>query len=119
MKRSHAFLIALAIGVAAVFGLMAATRTTHLGSNPTKATTISSAQIAARNRALDRMEITLRKQLTQKPPALPPMPATAPQQPQQQRVLYVRPAPIVHIVHRHGGEHEAEGADHEGGGFDD
>ena len=37
MKRSHAFLIALAIGVAAVFGLVAATRTAHLGSNATQA----------------------------------------------------------------------------------
>lgn len=117
MKRSHAFLIALAIGVAAVFGLMAATRTAHLGSTATQATTISSAQIAARNRALDRMEIALRKQLTQKPPALPALPAAAPQQ--QQRVLYVRPAPIVHIVHRPGGEHEADGAEHDGGEFDD
>jgi hypothetical protein len=119
MKRSHAFLIALAIGVAAVFGLMAATRTAYLGSNATHATTISSAQIAARNRALDQMEVALRKQLTRKPPALPPMPAAASRQAQQQRVLYVRPAPIVHIVHRHGGEHEAEGAEHDGGGFDD
>jgi hypothetical protein len=119
MKRTHAFLIALAIGVAAVFGLMAATRTAHLGSNTTQARTISGAQIAARNRALDRMEIALRKQLTQKPPALPPIPTAAPRQPQPQRVLYVRPAPIVHIVHRHGGEHEAQDAEHEGGGFDD
>ena len=87
MKRSHAFLIALAIGVAAVFGLMAATRTAHLGSTATQATTISSAQIAARNRALDRMEIALRKQSTQKPPALPALPAAAPQQPQQRVAL--------------------------------
>ena len=116
MKRSHAFLIALAIGVAAVFGLMAATRTAHLGSSATQGTTISTAQIAARNRALDRMEIALRKQLRQKPPAVPALPAAAPQ---QQRVVYVRPAPIVHTVHRSGREHEAEGAEHDRGEFDD
>jgi hypothetical protein len=35
-------------------------------------------------------------------------------------VVYRRPAPIVHVIHRHGGEHEAEGETRSGeGGGDD
>ena len=72
------------------------------------------------------MEVALRKQLA--PPKPPALPAASPapravirhRSRTQQRVLYVRPAPIIHIVHRHGGEHEGERRrTHEGGGFDD
>ena len=140
MKKQSAVLIALAVGVAAVFGLVAATRTIHLGSAASKPTKIPDAQIAARNRALDRMEIALRKELGRKPPKLPALPAAAsgapaaasmisapPAAPQAQRVIYVRPAPIIRHVARaggheseHEGDHQAAGGSHEGGGgFDD
>jgi hypothetical protein len=84
--------------------------------------------IASRTAVLDRTEAALRKALAQKPPKLPSLPATlpartAPAQQPAQRVTYVRPAPRVVTIHRHGGEHEdervADGAEREGGGFDD
>lgn len=140
MKKHTAVLIALAVGVAAIFGLVAATRTVHLGSASSKASTVPDAQLVARSRALDRMEIALRKELARKPPKLPPLPtagsgtatagpsvSAAPraQAAQPQRVIYVRPAPIIRHVPRAGGhedEHEGEyraDGSHEGGEFDD
>ena len=115
MKKGHALLIALLIGAAALAGIVAATRTAQLGrsSHPPK---VSPAEIAVRNRALDRTRANLHKLLAEKPAAGPARPAAA------QRVVYVRPAPrIVTINRAHSGEREAEGAGHEGGGggFDD
>jgi len=119
MKKGHALLIALAVAVAASFGMLAASRTTQLGASAKAAGGVSAAQIAAQNQRLDRAEIALHRQLQRKPPALPALPALAAAPPAQQRVVYVRPAPIVKHVHRAGG-HEAEGSEHgDGGGFDD
>jgi hypothetical protein len=114
MKRGHALLISLVIGVAAIFGTFAATHSVRLGRSST-APAIFSAQITARNRALDRTEANLRRMLADHPGTTHG--AAAPQ-----RVIYVRPAPHIVTVHQKGGdaedgEHEAEG--HEGGGFDD
>ncbi len=145
MKKRHALLIALAVAAAAVFGLVAATRTVHLGSSSSRAGSVSKAQIAARNRQLDKTEIALRKALSQKPPKLPALPAAparaqspavaavtpaAAPAPRAQRVIYVRPAPIVRHVARsgehevehesgHGAEYRAAGESQGGGGFDD
>lgn len=126
MKRTHALLIALALGIAVVAGSFAALRTTQLGSRAT-ARNVSSAQIAKQNQALNRAEAALRAELHRKPPAisalralppasaLPAVPAAA-----AQTVIYHRPAPIVHIIHRKGGEHEGETAHGgSGGGLDD
>lgn len=115
MKRGHALLISLIIGAAAIFGTFAATRSVRLGRSSAQPA-ISSAQIAAHNRALDRTEVRLRHMLARHPAAKPAA-AT-----RQQRVIYVRPAP--HVVTLHHGGHEAEGGEreaegHEGGGFDD
>jgi hypothetical protein len=112
MKRGHALLIALAVGVAAIFGTFAATHSVRLGRSAT-APTISAAQIDARNRALDRTEAKLRRMLTEQPTH-----GSA----RRQRVVYVRPAPHIVTLHHgggeaEGGEHEVEG--HDGGGFDD
>jgi hypothetical protein len=110
MKRRNAFVIALLIGVVALVGLVAATRSARLGHAAGRPA-VSSASIDARMRALDRADASLRRALAQKPAvgrAAPP-----------QKVIYVRPAPHVATIHRHGGEHETEGSDHEGGGFDD
>jgi hypothetical protein len=134
VNGKHALMISLAVGIAAIAGTIAATKTIHLGRSATTRPAAASSVIAQRTKQLDRAEIALKKALMQKPPKLPPLPATVPAgrapsagvaPTQQQRVIYVRPAPIVHTIHRAGGhesEHES-GDGHEsgsgGGGFDD
>jgi hypothetical protein len=108
MKRTHAFLIAVALAIAVVAGTFAALRTTQLGANATPK--ISTTEFARQSRALDRAQAALRAELARKPPALS---AVAPAQ--AQTVIYRRPAPIVHVIHRRG-EQEAEG---QGAGLDD
>ncbi len=109
MTRINALLIALMIGVAALAGTYAATRTTHLGA---VAQQQSAAQLKQRQQRLAAGEAALRKAL-----AASPAPAAASSRPAAaQRVVYVRPAPIV--IHKHragGGEYEAR----DGGGSDD
>ncbi len=141
MNSKHAVTISLATGLAAIAGTIAATKSVHLGHAASTPTTGSSSLIAQRTAQLDRAEIALRKALAQKPPKLPPLPTTLPAVPAAagspisatataapaQRVVYVRPAPIIRHVHRAGGgEHESEGGHdggHDGGGggggFDD
>ncbi len=116
MKRTNALLVSLAIGVAAIFGVFAASRTISLGSHTSGAT---SSQVAKRTRQLARYEASLRKALSQKPPALPPLAAGTASAPPAQpiRVVYHRPPPIVIHKHRAGGEGGSESAD--GGGADD
>jgi hypothetical protein len=116
MKRSSALLVSLAIGVAAIFGIFAVSRTLSLGS---KAHNATAAQVAAKKRQLARYEASLRKALAQKPPALPPAAAGAIAAPSAQpvRVVYHRPPPIVIHKHRAGGGDRFEAPD--GGGADD
>jgi hypothetical protein len=118
MKRTHALLLVLAVASAAVAGTFAALRSSQLRANA--APKVSAVQIQRQIQALDRTEAALRAQLRRKPPALPPLPHPASQPAGSSmpaaapaalataaapRVTYVRPKPIVHIVHRHGGEH--------------
>jgi hypothetical protein len=130
MPRITAFVVVLALGFAAVTGTIALTKTVHLGQASAKST-VSAAQIAKRKTQLDRFEASLRAELAKKPPAIPKLPAVPSSAPasaaasapapaaSQQRVVYVRPAPIVIHKHRAGGEHEgSEHGDHEGGGDD-
>ena len=116
MTRPAALVLSLAIGVAAVFGLFAASRTVSLG-NQSRASV--DAQVAKRTQQLNRYEASLRKALAQKTPALPPVVTgaarTAPTQ--AVRVVYHRPPPIVIHKHRAGGDDGYESAD--GGGADD
>lgn len=113
MKRGHALLVSLLIGAAAIFGIVAASHTLALG-RASRRPTISSAQIAAHDRALNQTEAKLRRMLAQRQPAA----AASATTPAPHRVIYVRPAPHIVTVHRPGGgEHEAEAG--EGGGFDD
>jgi hypothetical protein len=130
VNRKHALTISLAAALAALAGTVAATKSAHLGHASSKPAAVSSALIAKRTAQLDRAEVALRKALAQKPPKLPPLPATAsagaaPASAPAQRVVYVRPAPIIRHVHRAGGERESEhestheGGHEEGGGFDD
>lgn len=130
MKTAHALLLSLAIGVAAGAGTFAALRTTALGARSAAAPATRTVQIAAASRSLDRAQAALRRQLASRPPALPPLPhvSAAPTQPARAalataapRTVYVRPKPIIRVLHRHGGEHE--GGEQSGGGngssFDD
>jgi hypothetical protein len=107
MKRRHALLISLIAAAAAVFGTFAATHSVRLArSSPRPA--ISSEQIAARSRSLDRTEAALHRILAGKPVA---------GRSSRQRVVFVRPAPHVVTLHR-SGEHEAESGE-QPEGFDD
>jgi hypothetical protein len=102
MDRKHATRIALLLAVAVVAGLFAAVRTSGLaGASRATATT---ALVQARTTQLDRVEATLRGQVAAANATLArartssaPTAAAAP----AQRVVYVRPAPIVKVVHRH------------------
>lgn len=128
MNRMNALLIALLIGVAAVAGTYAATRTAHLGAAAQKQ---NATLIAQRQRRVAAGEAALRKALAQSPaPAATvapgaaavsqatatPQPVAAPAATGAQRVVYVRPAPIVIHKHRAGG---GESESRSGGGFDD
>lgn len=125
MKRTHALLLVFAVAMAAVAGTFAALRSSQLRANA--APKVSAVQIQRQIQSLDRAEAALRAQLRRKPPALPALPRTTSQptlaapaasapsalaSAPAPRVTYVRPKPIVRIVHRHGGEH----GDHEDGG---
>jgi hypothetical protein len=136
MPRKHTLVVALSLAFAAVVGTVALTKTVHLGQ--TSAKPVSKTVVARRTKQLDRFEASLRAALKRTPPPVPkklppippvsatpavaaspavsaaPAPAAAPAA--TQRVVYVRPAPI--IVHKHptGGEHESEGSDQGGGG---
>lgn len=74
MNRKHALLIAIALGVAAVAGTLAAVQTTSLGA---EAATVSDSEITKRQRQLDRAAANLRRQAKRRPPALPAMPASS------------------------------------------
>jgi len=116
MNRRHTFVIALFLALAVAAGMFAALRTTELGAS---AASVPAAQLAARSRALDRYEASLRREAPRRPPALPAVPAAARAGAvAAPRVVYVRPAPVVHVVHRHHSD-DGEGDEHEGGGLDD
>jgi hypothetical protein len=101
MNRRHATVIALLLGPAALLGTFAAIRTTHLGAASRGA---SDARIAAQERRLTFAERSLRQALAS--PSASSATAKAP------KTVYVRPAPIVVHLHRHGDDGEE-------GSFDD
>ena len=114
MARKHTVIVALALAFAAVAGMVAATKTVRLGH---ASSTSSSRLVAKRTAQLDQFEASLRAQLRRMPPAVPKLSkapklaaATTPRAavPAAQRVIYVRPAPIIVHKHRAGGEHESE-----------
>jgi hypothetical protein len=132
MKPTHVLVLAAAVAIAAVAGAYAAMRTTQLSVASARPARVSAFAIARQNRALDRAQAALLAELKRKPPALPPVPAQAPVSAPAVRtaapaptasapVVYVRPKPIVHVIHRHGeGEHEHDSGDSAAGGnFDD
>ena len=127
MPRPLAVAFAALMALNAVIGIVALTRTLHLGRASHKA---SSALVAKRTAQLDRFEASLRAQLAKEPPPLPKLPAastsgaatvSAAPVTSVPQVRYVRPAPIVIHKHRAGGEHEggAEALGEREGGADD
>jgi hypothetical protein len=64
------------IGLAAVFGVAATTKSAGIGEPKPAASQVSDAAIAARQRKLNRAQKALRKARAQKPPALPAAPTT-------------------------------------------
>lgn len=115
MKKLHVLAVALLLGVAAVFGVVAATRTVGLGASAHAK--VSHTAIAARAKRLNAAERALRRALKDRPPPLPAVPAaTRSVQAVAPQIVYQRPAPLVVTTHsqrhsEHDGEHEAEGGD--------
>ena len=113
MKRTHALLISLVLAAAVVLGAFAAIRSTSL-STTSRTPKVDTAQVARQNAALDRAEAQLQAELAKRPPAVPALPAAAP----NQTVIYKRPPAIARVVH-HGehedGEHESgrDGGEHD------
>jgi len=100
MNRGHATFIALLLGLAALLGTFALIRTTHLGATSRAAT---NARIAAQERRLTAAERALHHALASTPTS--PAIAKAP------KTVYVRPAPIVVHLHRHGDDGEGGSSD--------
>ena len=75
MNRIHALAASTIIGLSAVFGVAATTKTTGIGEPKPAVSKVSDAVIAARQRKLNRAQKALRKARAQKPPALPAAPA--------------------------------------------
>ena len=104
MNRTRALIVSLAVGLAATMGVFALGNQAHATTND---------QVARRAAQLNRYEASLRRALAQKPPALPPVPAsnssaTSLQSAAPVRVVYHRPPPVIVIKHRAGGEHGSE-----------
>ncbi len=134
MPRKHTIVVALSLAFAAVVGTIALAKTVHLGQASAKP--VSQTVVTKRTRQLDRFEASLRAALKKAPPAVPKLPPTpvvsttpaaapavsapiaapAAAAAPPQRVVYVRPAPIIIHKHRAGGEHESEGSDQGDGG---
>jgi hypothetical protein len=102
VSRRNVVVISLFLALAVVLGLASTLRTTHLG---TASAAVPQARIDARTRQLDRLEARLAREAARRPPALPAAgsPVAAP----EPRTVYVRPAPVVRVLH-HRGEHEDE-----------
>lgn len=105
MRRANALVLSLALGIAAVAGTVAATRTAALGARA------SDSQIEQRTARLDRFETALDKAARDRPPALPALRAAAQApSPAPPRVVYVRPAPVPALSVREA-EHDHEDDD--------
>ena len=74
MNRIHVLIASLIVGLAAIFGLAATTKTVGIGQAKPAVNRVSDRVIATRNRKLDRAEVALRKARARKPPALPSVP---------------------------------------------
>lgn len=111
MNRKHVTGIALLLALGIVAGMFALVRTTGIASSNTRAAT--TALVQARTRQLDRYEASLRSQIAHLNARPRTQTArTAPAAAAAQRIVYVRPAPIVRTIHR---SNANEGPGTEGG----
>jgi hypothetical protein len=115
VNRIHVLAASLVIGLSAIFGVAAATKTVGIGSPEPAASTLSHASIAARQRRLYLAEASLRKSRAQNPPALPALPAARPAPAAPRIQLVAQPAPAAASSHSSFDddheEHEDEGDD--------
>lgn len=120
MPRKHALAVAALLGVAAVAGTLAATRTVSVGASVKPAA--AGAQLAQRAKRLEAVEASLARARQDKPPSLPPLrstPSAGAPAPAAVRFVYRRPAPIQVLASgRSESEHGVE-PDDERGGDDD
>jgi short-subunit dehydrogenase len=112
MKNIHVTAIALLLGLAAVLGTFAATRTASLGTASRNA---GSAAYSAHVKQLNAFSAKLRHELAAKPAPVQ-LQAAAPTAVAPQ-IVYHRPPPIVVVKHTHHGDDGSEGGG--GGGGND
>jgi hypothetical protein len=113
MPRRHVLAIAALFALAAIVGGAALRGTLHLGAASRAA---SDRMVATRTHQLNRFERSLHRQLA----STSTMQATVPAPPPSaQRVVYVRPKPIVVHKPRAGSDYEAERGGEDEGGADD
>lgn len=121
MNRSRALIVSLAVSVAAVAGVFAATSTISLGS---EAKASADQQVAQRTAQLDRYEASLQTALAKKPPDLPAMQTgnqavAGVQTTPPDRVVYRRAAPVVGQTDGSDEEYEHEDDAYEHGNGDE
>ena len=115
MNRKHVTGIALLLAFAVVAGMFAVVRTTGIASSNSRAA--AAALVQARTTQLDRYEAGLRSRIdrlnaTSGAQSTRTTQSTVPAAGPAQRIVYVRPAPIVRTSRR---SHENEGSGSEGG----
>jgi hypothetical protein len=118
MKTIHVLAVALLLGAAATFGVVAATRTAGVGA--AAHARISRTALTERAKRLNAAERALRRALADRPPPLPSVPAAVSRATQAPQIVYRRPAPVVVLAH--GKAHSENEAEHEaerGGGSGD
>jgi hypothetical protein len=132
MRPRHAAAISLLLALSVAAGAFAAQRTMVSASHGSAKSSRLSPVLVRRARALDRMEVSLRRALRQRPPALPrvphfkpihvaaaatggtPLAANVPRaSAAAPRTIFVRPPARIVTVHRHGGE--GNDSENEGG----
>lgn len=107
MNRRHAAVIAVAIGIAALFGAVAAVRTANPGA--ARGGAAQTAKIGVRHRSPGPAERPGRHVLSAPAHAPAARHAEAPS-----KTMYGRPAPIIVHLHPHGGEGDGGGAGSDG-----
>lgn len=115
MPRKHALGVAALVGLAAVAGTFAATRTMSLGASVKPAG--ADVELVRRERRLDAVEASIARAKSDRPPALPPLrvppAAVAPAAASATRIVYRRPAPIRVVAGSAGGRENEQEAENE------
>ena len=93
MNRIHVLVASVIVGLSAIFGLAATTKTVGIGQAEPAATQVTDSTIAARKRKLRRAQVALRKARAQRPPPLPATPRPPTSAPRAQLVAQPASAP--------------------------